>query len=81
MLALMVPGLIILLVDHHNRMEEEMFMAHLKKNPNLTQRVDANGKPLGPEAQGVGLVGLFRHDHHTDHDHGSGEKHPAEPPK
>ena len=70
MMALMVPGLIILLVDHHNRVEEEVFMERLKKNPNLTLSVD------GPQAQGVGLMDLFRHDHHAEHNHDDGgEKH------
>ncbi|GAU88093.1 hypothetical protein RvY_00851 [Ramazzottius varieornatus] len=60
MLALMVPGLIILLVDHHNRVEEEAFFAEMKRNPNKT---------LSSGPQGVGLMDLLKHEHHKEHDH------------
>ena len=64
----MIPGLIILLIDHHNRVEEEIFMKQMKLNPNLS--IDANGNPIAPQAQSVGIMDLFRHEHHADHDHG-----------
>lgn len=70
MLSLMIPGLVILLLDHHNRIEEEMLMKQLKANPNLTL-VDAEGNLGRPHAQGVGILDLFKHDHHKAHDHGS----------
>ena len=60
----MIPGLIILLMDHHNRVEEEALFAEMKRNPNRTLAAVRHGN-----VQGVGLMDLIKHEHHKDHEH------------